>query len=287
MPRVHLFIGLLALSASSPVQAQRTVSTRTWTAVQPYAITVKPVIANAFNTLAVDLRPRIERMGIAIRDQGLRGTCSVHAITFVLEYQLAVRRNVAFRDLSEEYLNAMANLAAGNTGDGDYFSALDMGYQKYGMTVEALYPYRATYSPAAQVPAELIQASAGTPRLTPVWIKVWDNTTGATAQQLEQAVAQIQSGSPVAVGMYWPQKGYFATTRIAEVDLVSDLGKAPSGRLVDGHSVVLVGFGRNAVFPGGGYFIFRNSWGMTGDKGYGYVSFAYLRKYANDLVTYQ
>ena len=42
-----------------------------------------------------------------------------------------------------------------------------------------------------------------------------------------------------------------------------------------------------AAFPGGGYLVFRNSWG-TGfmDGGYGYMSFDYANKYTNDLLEY-
>lgn len=68
-----------------------------------------------------DLRPQIRDLGIPIRNQGGRGTCSVHAITFVLEYVYTRHKNLAYRNLSEEYLNRAANLASGNTGDGDFF----------------------------------------------------------------------------------------------------------------------------------------------------------------------
>ena len=34
----------------------------------------------------------------------------------------------------------------------------------------------------------------------------------------------------------------------------------PSG-VFDGHSVAFVGYHSSKAFPGGGYFIFRNSWG--------------------------
>ena len=55
--------------------------------------------------------------------------------------------------------------------------------------------------------------------------------------------------------------------------------------MFDGHSIDLVGFKESKEFPGGGYFIFRNSWGTSfGDKGYGFVSFQYLRTYANDAI---
>ena len=30
--------------------------------------------------------------------------------------------------------------------------------------------------------------------------------------------------------------------------------------LVDGHAVVIVGYGRHDAFPGGGYVIVRNGW---------------------------
>lgn len=50
-----------------------------------------------------DLRPQIRDLGIPIRNQGGRGTCSVHAITFVLEYVYTRHKNLAYRNLSEEY----------------------------------------------------------------------------------------------------------------------------------------------------------------------------------------
>lgn len=55
--------------------------------------------------------------------------------------------------------------------------------------------------------------------------------------------------------------------------------------MFDGHSIDLVGFRESSKFPGGGYFIFRNSFGRSfGDEGYGFVSFQYLRTYANDAI---
>ena len=36
-----------------------------------------------------------------------------------------------------------------------------------------------------------------------------------------------------------------------------------SAQLFDGHSIALVGYRRDNAFPGGGYFVYRNSWGYT------------------------
>src|ERR1700731_1220074 len=53
----------------------------------------------------VDLRPEIEKLGLAVRDQGNRATCSVFATTFLIEYFEARAQGVKDLAFSEEYLN--------------------------------------------------------------------------------------------------------------------------------------------------------------------------------------
>lgn len=55
----------------------------------------------------VDLRPIIMRRALAVRDQGNRGTCTVFATTFLIEYQRAAMTSAhgSAAALSEEYLN--------------------------------------------------------------------------------------------------------------------------------------------------------------------------------------
>jgi C1A family cysteine protease len=61
----------------------------------------------------------------------------------------------------------------------------------------------------------------------------------------------------------------------------------PASGVFDGHSVALVGYKESTHFPGGGYFIFRNSYGEGfGAKGYGFMSYEYAKKYVNDAVAY-
>lgn len=287
---------LLASLSGHPAVAQRRLSQPTtqraaartpFQAVVPYSFTIEPIVGIWRNRMDVDLRGQIASRGLSIRDQGSRGTCSVHAVAFLLEYRLAGPRTLHLTDLSEEFLNLAGNLASGKTDDGDYFDVLDQGYQVYGAVAESEMPYRPFYSPQSTWP-ELLASADRVQRLTPIWIKAWDNTTGATRRQLQTVLSQLQAGNPVAVGMYWPMKGAFQVTTIDGVNLVADLGKAPQGKLVDGHSVVLVGYSTSRSFPGGGFFVFRNSWGITsGDQGYGYVSFEYILKYANDLLAYR
>jgi hypothetical protein len=275
-----------------PSQSGQTIALArtTWTAVLPQPATFSAVIPNGFNVPAADLRPQIAAVGLAIRDQGGRPTCSVHAMTFLLEYMAATRRHHNYGNLSEEYLNLVANRASGKTDDGDFFAVLEQGYRTYGIVSEIAFPYRATYDPSLTPPAMVVTHAKGSleaDRLIARFVKPWDRTMGASEAQLADVMKQLKAKVPVAVGMWWPRKGAWQTTSIAGVSIIADLGKAPAGALVDGHSVVLVGYAQHNQFPGGGYFIFRNSWGQGwGDKGYGYASFEYLRKYANDLVAY-
>jgi hypothetical protein len=262
----------------------------TWTAVSPHPARIAAVIPNGVNIPAADLRPGIARLGLGIRNQGTRGTCSVHAMTFLLEYMAAARRNRRYGDLAEEYLNAVANLASGKSDDGDFFAILDQGYRKYGIVREGQFAYQASYNASLAPSASLMsfgQSTLGQDQLLARFIKPWDNTTGASEAQLSEVMKLLQQRVPVAVGMWWPISGKFQTSVVAGVSIVSDLGKLPAGWLKDGHSVVLVGYAQHSHFPGGGYFIFRNSFGPTwGNSGHGYISFEYLRKYANDLVAY-
>lgn len=267
--------------------AQSAQMVRAYTGIAPYtidvAVSTRPP-ATLPPLVAVDLRPQIDQIGIPIRNQGSRGTCSVHAIAFVLEYVYNRFENLAYRNLSEEYLNRAANLAAKNESDGDFFHNIDLGYQTYGVVTERDLPYQAAYDPAAGLSAALLAKGQAVPRLTPDWIKKWDHETGASERQLEAVQHALGSGRPVAVGMWWPVEAAFSTHLVGGVPLLRDVKKS---MLFDGHSVVLVGFLKNSEFPGGGYFTFRNSWGAGWDDGYGYASFDYIRKHANDLVTYQ
>ena len=77
-----------------------------------------------------------------------------------------------------------------------------------------------------------------------------------------------------------------ATTEILGIDAIEVLPPDRKGAgLVDGHAVVIVGYGRHDAFPGGGYLIVHNDWLTWGDDGHGYMPFTYLRAYATELCT--
>ena len=235
--------------------------------------------------LFTDLRPKIEQQQLPVRDQGgTRGTCSVHALAFCQEFMTSVKLNQKGLNYSVEYLNWAGNAAVGKPYyDGGFFSDLDKGYQLNGQVTELACPYQVSFNPGWTPPPTTVAIGKQAPRHTATFIKPWDNSKGATPAQLEEAIAHLKAQRPVAVGVLWPLA--FGTQEVDGVDVM----KVPARPAAfDGHSVVLVGFHRNPKFPGGGYFIFRNSWSKTwGDAGYGYLPFQYLLSLANDLLVYK
>lgn len=278
------FIGSAAVSQMQ--KQPQSLKRRRFVPAEPILINVEPPVFTLDNKPEVDLRHEIDALGIAIRpSQFDRGTCSVFAMTFLLEFMYARNYGLKSQDFSEEYLNYASNLAIGEKVDGGFFDDIDRGYQSYGIVNEALVPYKSFFDPNLKVAPETIaKGSAIAPRLKPQFIKPWDVNTGLTPTQLFSIIVQLKSGRPVAAGLRWPLKGKFAFEKVLGVPLIK---MVPPSDVVDGHSIDFVGYKVSKKFPGEGYFVFRNSWGTDfGEKGYGYMSFEYARKYTNDLVQY-
>ena len=119
-------------------------------------------------------------------------------------------------------------------------------------------------------------------------IKSYDRRRGADQVQLETVLTVLDSGRPVAFYGWWPTSETATATDILGVDAMEVPPPDRKGRdLVDGHAVVILGYGRHAAFPGGGYLIVRTAWAASGwgDDGDGYMPFTFLRAYATELCT--
>jgi hypothetical protein len=240
----------------------------------------------------VDLRPEIEKLGLAVRDQGNRATCSVFATTFLIEYSVARAHGVKDLAFSEEYLNWAKNRANKTDIDGGKFTDIIRGYKEFGMVPMSDMPNQATFHPKhPDRPTKSVIASGKKVERFPfTFIKKWDNQKGMSAKELEATKAALKAGHPVATGIWWLEK--FETVTVDHVPLLKEYPRADNNTsdasknpMFDGHSIDLVGFHEGKEFPGGGYFVFRNSFGPGfGHHGYGFVSFNYIRDYSNDAI---
>src|SRR6185436_6645002 len=102
---------LMNKPALSQVQRQSQVINRARRIVaEPIRVNIARPVFTIDNQPDVDLRPEIDTLGIAIRSSQLsRGTCSVFAMTFLLEFMYAKNYGLKAQDFSEEYLNFVSN----------------------------------------------------------------------------------------------------------------------------------------------------------------------------------
>ena len=243
-----------------------------------------PIVFAVNNKPDFDLRPKIKQYALQVKQQGGRNTCSVFAVNFCFEYLWATQKGFGMgADFSEEYLNYVKNVACNISQDGGFFWMIDKGYQTWGCYMSGLVPYKPAWDPNYKVPQVYMDVAKKWARAKPDFIKPWNPNMGASAAQIQKACDYIKQGIPVAGGFLWPNALAFQKVLLLDVMVV------PPNKMgvFDGHSVALVGYKKSNAFPGGGYFVIRNSWGKNwGEEGYAYMPFDYVAKYANDLLAY-
>ncbi|HEX7153619.1 MAG TPA: C1 family peptidase [Thermoanaerobaculia bacterium] len=238
-------------------------------------------------TRRVDLRPEIAALGLTVKSQGARGTCSVFASTFLIEYMTCREKKTSHLDYAEEYLNAVTNLAAFNNtpGDGDFFHAIAEGYRQFGIVPEAALPYQAAFNPELKPDEKLLAAGKAARFLAGFTTVGAHSPRGLDDDQLAAVLQQLDDGVPVAMGFHGSNT--IVTTTFGRIVALDGMKNENSGAFA--HSVPIVGYVARLGLPGGGgYFIYRDSGGPgAGDHGYGYFTFNYARKYVYDFVVYR
>jgi hypothetical protein len=251
--------------------------------VPPHPARFHAIEKSHIHSPMVDLRPIIEKKGLTIRDQGSRDMCSVFAMTFLYEYLGAPRAaapEAGTRRLSPEYLNYVANVVYRVHQDGHFFSEIAKGYKEWGIVPEQEVPLKPKYDPAFNVAPRIMAEGKAARKFPCFFLRPNSDTPGATPKQIIDVLQYLDRDIPVAAGLVWPPAESFTTETIAGIDVM-----VPPKVRTSGHSVVLVGYRKDRVFPGGGYFVLRNSWGAAwGDHGYCYITFDYVEKNDYDLV---
>jgi len=220
---------------------------------------------NSSTAKKVDLRAEINRRNIQIDNQGGRGTCSVFAMNFLLEYAYTgFTSRQGFNNLSQEYLNHMANKATNRNDDGDFFSSIEAGYNKYGIIPDSMW----VYNPSA--------------------VYNYNNfENNMTQQMLNFGSWTIAKGNKLA-GNFIKENGTpVGLSDIEFQNVLSYLYRGIPVALGRSHSMVVVGYNIDSAKAGGGEFIFRNSYGTgDGENGYRYESFNSVKGTTNDVYAY-
>ena len=227
----------------------------------------------------ISLIPEFQNLGFSPRAQGRRDACSLFAITALAEFEYAKNNPAPPKPFSEEFLIWAVNRTRRANRDQAKFDEAVRGLNAFGITSEEMMPYASTHDPRRKPSLAAIKdARSRSKRWKVLWIKRWDPKTGLREPQMLAIKKALATGHPVACGLRWPksEKG----PQVLEVP--------PPNRVYDGHSILFVGYKDNPERRGGGVFLFRNSNGPHwGNKGYGTMSYAYARRYANDALWLQ
>ena len=253
------------------------------------------VVAQTFKVKnqSIDLRSKINEYGLKVRDQAPRGTCTIFATTFLIEYFKSRETNAKNLDFSEEYLNSVANLATGNGYDGADFDEAISGFEEFGIVNEQSAPYKIAFdskylmgNDAAMLDLlGLGKANRGYEGTVSVSANVPNGLPGLSDAQLVALVNELDKGNPVAIGHGGDASANTTTVKLANGFTAYD--NFNINKLINPyvHTVPLVGYQIDSKIPGGGYFVFRNSGGESwGDKGYGYMTFKYAKNFTYDTL---
>jgi hypothetical protein len=222
----------------------------------------------------VNLIPRFP----PIRNQGRRGTCVAHAATAMREFMM----NDTSVNFSEQFLYFCCK---NNDGipeqSGTYIDVAFDCLVNYGICKEDTWPYNSEQkSNEGQGPAP----SGAYPEAERYKIAGYEEYNN---EDIDAICAILSAGIPMVFGVpVFPSWGNYATQTQGKVFMPLP-NETPEG----GHAMILVGYNRAANSPGGGYFIFRNSWGEVWANnspytpGYGTIPFAYVNKYGMGLTT--
>jgi len=228
-----------------------------------------------------------------VRDQGSqRDTCTAFAVCACVEFALRREPEERPRDLSEQFLFWAAKKCSTDpfpNRDGSYLAYVAQGLQYAGICDEA----ECTYNPGP-MPNNPSQETSAMPsalaRTSAIDNCKLPSVLRAISNRASDVLALLSNGRPVAVTMAtWidpvsKHNVWLSPTAVA----YGEVSDPPAGAVAaSGHAVCIVGFVPDMTEKSGGYFVFRNSWGMTRfgraprvpsipEPGYGRISATHL-----------
>jgi C1A family cysteine protease len=211
-----------------------------------------------------------------VRDQGQRGTCVAFASIAYLEYHLAGGA-AKTRRLSEQFLYwACKESDQVPDLEGTYVRVGAEAVRTRGSCLWKTWRYSSLpgKTEGQGPPPEGAQEEGLKHR--------WPDAAMLPAGDVDRLRQSLDEKKPVVLSVYtFPNWDFPVVAETGEVTMPLP------GMDEDGaHAVCLAGYEQNTRAPGGGAFIFRNSWGRSWAKrqgrfgpGYGALPFEYVRQY--------
>ncbi len=238
-----------------------------------------------------------------VRDQGNRGTCVAFAFTAAYEFAVDTARmpwirrhrrlwRIIFRGsgppgdhYSPQFLYWACKQRDGRPGPGTYMTTGAECLEELGVCRESAWPYNP-------------QPVAGNEGQGPPPRGAEDKARRHCSEATQWIESDVRSIKGVLAGEHGPPRlvvcavpvfpswGNAQTHRTGEI-IMPFPGEPPLG----GHAICLCGYLDDDQAPGGGWFVFRNSWG-TGwaaespvAPGYGLLPYGYMTRYGWDACT--
>ncbi len=225
-----------------------------------------------------DLRPMFSSYLLEVKDQEERPTCSINAMTALLEFEHSKHTGSHPLVLSREYLNWAANDATGIVDDGSFFSHIIRGLKENGVCEEQYMPYSSTFDPNNTPSNQAISDADSRSEFYIAFVKTFNDNIGLSQYQVDEIKKLLDRGYPIAIGAKYPDNSQYDSDYVLQM---------PDGtENFIGHSVIIVGYFDDINYSGGGVFIIRNSWGPNwlDHDGHAKIPYGYYELYGNDAL---
>ncbi|HIH98053.1 MAG TPA: C1 family peptidase [Thermoplasmata archaeon] len=214
-----------------------------------------------------------------IRDQGQRGTCVSFGSVSFLEFEFINHKGYPQNlDLSEQFFFWACKQRDGfPNSDGTSMTAARDVTKYDGACLERTWPYNPypTSDPAQGPPPSGAKEEAEEYTIQDIDYIRWRIDLSKLKNSLKQRHIAVFA-VPVYASWYYSEE----TKRTGEITM-----PVANDKRIGGHCMALVGYKDDADYPGGGYFILRNSWGTDWayeslyGAGYGTIPYAYIKQY--------
>jgi hypothetical protein len=215
-----------------------------------------------------------------VRDQRVRGTCVAFSSVALLEFHLSGGAPRTKKH-SEQFLFWACKQKDGNPAvDGTILEVASGVMADQGVCLAKTWPYN-------PLPGTAIgQGPPPAGAIAEAKSSLWPGCATLAPGDLDALQALLDAGRPFALGVRtYPSWEYPSVADSGEVPM-----PLPRMNPDGGHAVCVVGYEVRSGVPGGGAFIFRNSWGKTWARrsrfrpGYGTLFFEYVRREAVEAI---